>query len=390
MKTSERERPASGVLAASAGIALLLLSCVLLYYGRLFFITTIVAVLLAFLLEPVVTFLMRFRLPRGVASFISCSMMITVLYLAGLGLWVQVVDFWDELPGYTRKITDLVDSATSQVETFERSFQDLLVPKRIREARQSVAPPPKADRASRRKKAAEPVPPVTDPLAPPPVQEVRIRDDSTVVNQIYEWFIGFSDALLMASFVPFLVYFFLSWRDHLRRGLMSVLTADKREMAERAMDGIVRVARAYLVGNFILGLIISVLSSLFFWYIKLPYWQVAGPMSGFLSLVPYLGLPLALVPPFAAALPVYTGLAVYLMIAAVVGTLHLVALNLLYPKIVGARVHLNPVVVTVALMSWYLLWGGAGLVLAMPIAAGVKAALDSVPGLRVYGRLLGD
>ena len=70
--------------------------------------------------------------------------------------------------------------------------------------------------------------------------------------------------------------------------------------------------------------------------------------------------------------------------------LHLVALNLLYPKLVGARVHLNPLAVTVALMVWYILWGGAGLVLAIPITAAMKAVFDRAPGLEGYGKLLGD
>jgi predicted PurR-regulated permease PerM len=57
---------------------------------------------------------------------------------------------------------------------------------------------------------------------------------------------------------------------------------------------------------------------------------------------------------------------------------------------VGARVHLNPLAVTIALMFWGLLWGGAGLALAIPITAGIKAVCDNVSGLEPYGRLLGD
>lgn len=46
--------------------------------------------------------------------------------------------------------------------------------------------------------------------------------------------------------------------------------------------------------------------------------------------------------------------------------------------------------VTVALMFWGLLWGGIGLVLAIPLTAGLKAACDNVSGLEPYGQLLGD
>jgi predicted PurR-regulated permease PerM len=74
----------------------------------------------------------------------------------------------------------------------------------------------------------------------------------------------------------------------------------------------------------------------------------------------------------------------------IVLTLHLTAMNILYPKIVGARVHLNPLVVTLSLMFWGFLWNAAGLLLAIPITAGIKAVCDNVTGLRPYGRFLGD
>jgi predicted PurR-regulated permease PerM len=223
------------------------------------------------------------------------------------------------------------------------------------------------------------------------VQEVHIKQEpSDLVNIAWDSLSRFSDALLLASFVPFLVYFFLSWRDHLRRALLDLAGGQSRDMLDRSLRSIADVTRAYVVGNFLLGVLLSVLSAAFFYFNRVPHWQVAGPLSGFLSLVPYLGLPLALLPPFIAALPVFDNWGPYLLVALGIAVLHLVALNLLYPKLVGARVHLNPLAVTVALMVWYILWGGAGLVLAIPITAAMKAVFDRAPGLEGYGKLLGD
>jgi predicted PurR-regulated permease PerM len=73
-----------------------------------------------------------------------------------------------------------------------------------------------------------------------------------------------------------------------------------------------------------------------------------------------------------------------------VATLHLLALNLLYPKVVGSRVHLNPLVVTFSLMIWGFLWDGPGLLLAIPLTAGLKAVCDNVKELRPIGKFLGD
>jgi len=378
--TAATDRPAriANVLAS------LLLITAILYFGRVFFITFISAVLLAFLLEPLVSGLMRLRAPRGLASFLACSLMLAVVYLMGLGLWLQVQGLWEDLPNYSRRISELVDAAVQQIEDIEKTAREIIVPKRLREA----PPQPEPPAAQRpRRKTAQPAVPV-----PPAVQEVRIqREEGQLVNAIYQRLAAYTDAALMASFVPFLVYFMLSWRDHILRAILAALPGEReRESMLQAWNGIASVARAYLVGNFILGVVLSVASASFFWFVKLPYWQVVGPLSGFLSLVPYLGLPLALIPPLVAALPIYNALPAYLIIGATTAVFHLIALNLLYPKLVGARVHLNPLVVTIALMIWYLLWGAAGLFLAIPITAGLKAAFDSIPSLRPYGQILGN
>jgi predicted PurR-regulated permease PerM len=383
------EPPASPATAEPRAVrvaATLLAVCLaawLLRVARPLFITLISAILLAFILEPLVQLFMRLRIRRGFASFLACSLMLGALYLALLGAWSQAVGFWAEMPNYSKRIAELVDSATLKAEAVQLALEEALIPPRLR--RIQVAEPPGKASSARSRKAGSVA------ALQSAVQEVRIKQEpSDLVNLVWDSLSRFSDALLLASFVPFLVYFFLSWRDHLRRGLLDLAGGQSRDMLDRSLRGIADVTRAYVVGNFLLGVLLSVLSAAFFYFNRVPHWQVAGPLSGFLSLVPYLGLPLALLPPFIAALPVFDNWGPYLLVALGVAVLHLVALNLLYPKLVGARVHLNPLVVTVALMVWYILWGGAGLVLAIPITAAMKAVFDRAPGLEGYGKLLGD
>jgi predicted PurR-regulated permease PerM len=362
------------------------LSAWLLRVGRAFFITLISAVLLAFILEPAVQLFMRLRMRRGMASFLACSVMLGTLYLALLGAWTQAVGFMADMPNYSRRIADLVDTASLEVEQVQRTIEATLVPQRLRQTT-PIEAPAKPKTNSRNKKAAAP------PVASQPgaVQEVRIRQEpADLVNLVWESLSKFSETLLLASFVPFLVYFFLSWEDHLMQSVLGLAGGRQREILNRSLQGIADVTRAYVVGNFLLGIVMSVVSSIFFYFARVPYWEVAGPLSAFLSLIPYLGLPLALVPPLAVALPVFSTWGPYLIVGVGVAVLHLVSLNLMYPKFVGSRVHLNPLVVTLALMVWYILWGGAGLILAIPITAGMKAVFDSVPRLRGYGKLLGD
>jgi predicted PurR-regulated permease PerM len=299
-------------------------------------------------------------------------------------MYTEVVSFVEDLPTYSQRLNTLVDTVATRVDQMEKTTIGLVVPKRFQE--QQPAQNTVQANGPKKKKGRAP-----EAAPPPSIQEVRVRPEPTPLwTYVYGYLVSFYDVLLMASFVPFLVYFMLSWRDHVRRSFLYLFSGTQRQVVGRAWEGVAHIARGYVIGNFLLGLLLGGLSCVFFFFIRLPYWPIIGPLSGFLSLVPYVGMPLAMAPPLIAGLAAYDQPAIYIMIALVVAVLHLAALNVLYPKIVGSRVHLNPLIVTIALMFWGTLWGGIGLVLAIPITAGIKAVFDNVASLQGYGKLLGD
>ena len=365
------------VIALAGAIALL-------YYGRVFLVTLSTAVIIAFILEPFVGLLMGLRLPRGLASFVVCAIGICVVYLAGLGIWVQTAGLADDLPLYGQRIAEVADQVIARVESAEQGIVKVLVPKRFREQEK---PPEQPKRTPRRRGETPP----TIAATPAVVPEVRIRPERPpLVDFLYASLRPLYEVLLMASFIPFLVYFMLSWREHMYRSFLRIFQGEARQMAAKSVDGIARMVRAFVVGNFVLGLLLAAGSGGLFWLFRLPYPWLVGTFSGLLSLVPYIGLPLAMIPPLVAALTIYQTVAPYVMVLSTVAVLHLIAMNLLYPKIVGPRVHLNPLVVTIALMFWSVLWGAPGLILAIPLTAGIKAVCDNVSQLEPIGRFLGD
>lgn len=374
LRALRSRNPSAFVIAVAASVALF-------YYGRPFLVTLAIALILAFILEPFVSLLMRVRLPRPLASFVVCAFAALALYLLGLGFYTQAAGLVDDIPKYAQRIGEISDQVLTGVEDTEHSIYETLVPKRIREQGQ-----PGAKQRKRHN--------VLSPVAPPAqsaVPEVRILPEhSPIVDFLYTHIGSLYEIVLMASFVPFLVYFMLSWRDHMRQSFLQIFEDQSRIAASNSLDGVARMVRAFVVGNFVLGLLLSIASTLFFWSIGLPYPFLIGPLSSFLSLIPYIGLPLGCVPPFLAALAVYNRLPAYLLILAVVTVLHVITLNLLYPKLVGPRVHLNPLVVTIALMFWSALWGAPGLLLAIPLTAGLKAVCDNVAKFQPIGRLMGD
>ncbi|MGA3027427.1 MAG: AI-2E family transporter [Bryobacteraceae bacterium] len=386
LPTRKPSSPSTAVLAVAACIALL-------YYGRIFCITMLISTIIAFLLDPVVTLFVRLRLPRALSSLVVCCIALAMLYLIGLGAWTEIAGFVEDLPHLSGRIDAIADAVATRMDQVEKNTIQVIVPKRFREEEPPVPSSNSSTVASivrgRRRPPAAPAPPAAIP-------EVRIHQEPTPLEPpplfsfLYSYVRSIYDIVLMASFVPFVVYFMLSWRDHLRRSFLYLFSGADRQMAHKTWESIADATRAYVIGNFMLGVILAVASAGFFLTIRMPYWLLVGVLSGFLSLVPYVGLPLAILPAFAAGLTVYNSPAIYVLIAVVIAALHLIAVNLLYPKVVGSRLHLNPLVVTVALMFWGTLWGAVGLVLAVPIVAGVKAGCDHISGLEAYGKFLGD
>jgi predicted PurR-regulated permease PerM len=362
----------------------------ILYWARVVFITTIIAVIIALILEPFVGILVRWRIPRSVATLLVGLFAALVMYFGGHAAFTQISGLANDAPAFKDNLAAFIGHLTDRVQEVEDDSSHLLSPAHKAEP----APPPvTAPRPAARntRKQTGPAPPVVpEPAVPTAIPEVRIHEEKNPIGDIYGRISSLYEFVLMASFVPFLVYFMLSWRDHIYHSFLRFFDGPDRVAVSRSLEGVAEMARAFVVGNFMIGLLLATVSWAAFAIIHVPYPFLAGILSGFLSLVPYAGMVLALLPPVLSIIAGGDTGTVIIIVLILVLTLHLTAMNVLYPKIVGARVHLNPLVVTFSLMFFGFIWDAAGLLLAIPITAGIKAVCDNVAGLRSFGRFLGD
>lgn len=373
---------ATSLIALAASIALL-------YYGRDFFVTLIVSAVFALLLDPAVLLVMKVRVPRPAATAVVIGVAIVAVYLLGLMAWTQISTMSEDLPAYTARVSELWTKANERLDQFENQSITLLVPKSLRDQNQQIQQKPQEAMKARRRRTATPAQP--PPVAPPVVQDVRIHTDpKPLLATIYSYTAGYFHVLVMASFVPFLVYFMLSWRDHISKSVLRLFQGEDRYIVGKTWEGIGETTRAYVLGNFLLWIFLSSISAIAFFFLGVPYWPIVGPLSALCSLVPYVGLPLSLLPPVLAAVAIPNRFKIILTLVLITAALHIIAMNFMYAKIVGRRVRLNPLVVTVALMFWGIVWGGIGLLLAVPITAAIKTVCDNVEPLEGYGKLLGD
>lgn len=342
IKTVPRINGAQVVLAASAALLIL-------YFGKLPIITILCSALIAFMLEPIVGTLER-RMPRAAGAGIALLLVLGGLYLASYYSWLQAKEFASNFPKYSQQLKEQVIRFRKEASKLEATRQAII------------------------------------PDAPETKDAVKVRSvdgpASTPGRHVTE-------IAVAISFVPFLVYFMLTWQEHTRASLVQLFRREDRTTAYVALSHISKMLRAFIVGNFIIGLVTAIASAALFWYLQIPYWYFVGLLSGFLSLIPYLGVPLAMVPPLFAGVGVLKPAGFAMVVAGVV-ILHLIALNVLYPKILGKRLQLNPLAVTVSLLVWGFLWGGVGLVLAVPITAAMKIVFEHIDSLQPLSHLLGE
>lgn len=328
----------------------------LIYLLKLVMITALTAILLAFILEPLVELLSRVRVPRAAGALIAVTLMLAVWGALGYFFYNRAVDFATELPKYSGKIRDTVSKIRHQTT-------------RIEETTRSVVHPEQDGKK-------KPVP-------------VEVQDAPSLTNTVLQGGGNFAEVLLAISFLPFLVYFMLTWKDHAHTATVRLFPKEHRLLAHRTVAKISLMIRSFIVGNVIVGLVISSISIAVFWYLGIPYFYFLGVISGFVSLIPYVGVFLALLPPLAGGIGTLSRSDVLVVLLTVVG-LHVLTMNVLYPQIVGKRLRLNPLAVTLALLFWAWIWGAMGLILAVPIVGAAKVICDYIDPLRGLGSWLGE
>ena len=329
----------------AVGIGTTLAIC---YFAEKALAVILVSVLLAFILAPLVDLLMRFHLPRGVAAAIAVLLLMIVLCGIAVYSYNQASSFLQDLPKYTGKIHEEFQRFRNRAESL-----DLL----------GSSPQDKG------------------------VLSVRAATDWNDV--LTRGFGSLSDLFLAVSFIPFLVYFMLTWQHHVRSATVMLFPLESRHNAYTTLGLISKMIRSFMVGNLLIGLFVGVASTVIFWILHLPFFYFIGFISGYLSLVPYMGVLLAMLPPLFVGIANINSADVFTIMGTVL-ILHLLAMNVLYPKVMGNRLQLNPLAVTMSLLIWAWLWGAVGLLLAIPITAAMKIIFDNVESLKPWGTWLGE
>ena len=367
---------------------LVLLVVAALYLGQDVLIPIALAMLLSFVLAPAADRLERWRVPP--VPSVIVVVMFAFMILGGVGLVVsnQVVSVAESLPKYRENITQRVLSLQGKGGgVFDHAVKTFF------EIRKEIEkkPPAKAQpnvQAPRQHAKPEVNPLLTVNSPKPVLVEVREKPPSAV--QVLQNYV--SPALVPLArlgLAVVLVIFFLLQREDLRDRLIRLLSRDRLDITTRALtdagDRIGRYLRAQLLINTCYGVPIAAGLAL----IGLPGAMLWGLLAMLLRFIPYVGPWLSASMPILLSLAVFDGWLSPFSVVALFVVLEIFTNMVMEPWLYGASTGLSPVAVLLAVIFWSSLWGGIGLLLAIPLTVCLVVAGRHLPQFEFFAILLG-
>ncbi len=178
-------------------------------------------------------------------------------------------------------------------------------------------------------------------------------------------------SLLVIS--PIVAFWLLRDYHDLGRQAQLVLPADHRKAMRAILRDINHVAGSYLLGMGIMATIVAAYAILVLTIAGVPFSVLFGLLTGVLYVIPYVGYPTAVIISGLAMAVTGRHLGPILVVLAILVAGNMLADYGLYPRVVGRRVGLHPLVVIFALLAGGSLFGFIGVVLAVPLAGVIKA-----------------
>lgn len=322
------------------------------YWASTLLVTLLTAVLMAYFLDPLVTWLERIRIPRALGSLLI--VLLTVSLLAGLGwsLIERVDQFGRDWPQYRAPLRSAVEAVDSRLKAFEKHVSEI------------TPPTPRVGRV------------------------LAVSDESPLRDALLGRLGSLYSFLFAVTFIPFLVFFMLAAKRQVWHATMELFPLEQRTQAKDTLADVTRVLRGYLAGSVLVAALLVLASWGFFWILGIEFPFLVALVSGLCNMVPYIGAVMSWVPPLLVGVKQFHTVGPFIGIFAMLTFFHIIAANLLVPALVGWRVRLNAVALTISLLFWGWLWGAMGLILAIPITAVIKVICDHVEGWKPVGHWL--
>jgi predicted PurR-regulated permease PerM len=341
-----------------------------LYWAQRFFIPLFLGIVLAYTLNPLVTWMERIKIPRLVGTTIVMVTLLFGIALGTLSLRGQVERILDQVPDAAGKLSVVLKDMAAQPNTV------LKVQAAALEIEQATNQAASGTTASQK----------------PPTRVVIEEPKFKLLTWLWTGSLGMFGIIGETAMMLILVIFLLLSGDTFKRKFMRISgpSLSKRKITAAILDDIDRSIQNYMLTLLMANVLLGILTWLAFRLIGLDNagaWAVA---AGVLHFIPYLGPALTAVATGMAGFMQFESLSMAMLVAASSLIIATLVGMVLVTWMCGKISNMNTTAVFVALLFWGWLWGIWGLLFAIPITGMVKVFAERVEDLRPVAELLSD
>jgi predicted PurR-regulated permease PerM len=369
-------KPAVPAVSADAarGVLLFVLVVSILYFGRDVLVPVTLALLLAFVLAPVVHLLRRLQLGRVPSVLLAVIFALSVVLAVGGVIGAQIAELAGDLPHYAATVETKI--ATVKQYTVDRLAQ----------LADSIGPRDEPQTGRNNRSQSQPA--GLGPQAAPVPQ-------AATSGETPMQFAGQYLAAVLSPFATFgivfvVAVFALLQREDLRDRLIRLLGADDLHRTTLAIDDAGHRLSKYFVTQLSINSLFGIVVGVGLLLIGVPNPVLWGILSALLRFVPYVGSAISAILPMSLAAAVQPGWSMVLWTAAFYLIVEGVTGQIIEPMVYGHSTGLSPFSVVVAAIFWSWLWGPIGLILSTPLTLCLLVLGRHVKKLEFLDIMLGN
>ncbi|MGH9684653.1 MAG: AI-2E family transporter [Candidatus Acidiferrales bacterium] len=358
-----------------------------LYFARSVLIPLALAILLAFLLGPLVNWMERCHLGR--TGPVVLSVLLAICLLGGIG-WVvfdQAMNLATQLPEYQATISKKIeairgvrskklDEAAATVKALGNELSSKMAT--------NLPPPAEVKETPRRKLSETPVATAEHPL---PVEIVPRHDAISSLR-------SFAGPLITPMFTILIVVVFTAFillrREDLRSRLFALTGLNRIHLTTQAFDEATqRVGRFLLIQSFV-NMTYGALFGTVLYFVGVPHALLWGVLSAVLKFIPYVGNLIGAGMPILLSFAVFGGWERPLIVVGAFLVIEITTTYFIEPLLYGSQTGVSSLAILVAAIFWAALWGPVGLLLSTPLTVCIVVVGHYIPQLEFLSVLLGD
>ncbi|CAB3724255.1 AI-2E family transporter [Trinickia soli] len=363
-----------GLITLAVGLAVV----ASLYFAREILVPVTFAILLSFLVSPLVNVLIRIRLGRIAAVFVAVLISLSVIVLLGGAIATQLSNLAVGIPRYQATIETKIDAARAltlgKLNDLAAAAGDAL--------QQATTRHPQPTREPASATSANP------PTAALPVE---VREPVPTAFQLIGRVLAPAVRPLETTFIVFVVTIvILLQRDDLRDRAIRLFGSRDLHRTTTAMDEAARRLSRYFVSQLAVNTGVGVVIGTGLFFIGVPNPVLWGILAALLRLVPYVGIWISALLATVLAAAVSPGWSMAIWSLTLFLTVELLVGQAVEPLLYGHSTGLSPFSVVVAAIFWSWIWGPVGLILSTPLTLCVLVLGRHVTRLEFLDVLLGD